>query len=54
MIEKIVRGVRKKGQQPMLEIKWLWYKITSEEPIGNIKVDQPLMVEQFYRNKKYF
>ena len=51
IIDKLVREVRKRDQQPMLEIKWLGCKITTKEPVGNIKADQPIMVEQFYKNK---
>lgn len=36
----------------MLNIKWTGWKVPALEPVGNIKVNQLAMVEEFYRNKK--
>ena len=52
IIEKILCKVRRRGQQHMLKIKWAGWKITIEEPVGSLKSDQQLMVEEFYKNKK--
>ena len=35
----------------MLKVKWLGWKVTTLDPVGKIKVDQPVMVEDVYNNR---
>ena len=52
VIEKILCEVRKRGQQSMIGIKLIGWKVTAKKSVSNIKVDQHAMVEECYRNEK--